>query len=231
MGIAKSIEAYTVYENYNSDIDVFIKNISDRLMADFTINIFDNDFNHIGNENIVTNFNKSNNYRLTIIVDEYEIEEKIIQLPTYEITIPINYIYEDSIDFIFYPNNSVQIMFLTFEHLWCSFINVLKFKGYEDREQLLRRYQVLRKEYTDILCKFGISQLYITTHAYYEIENVTDSETFNKLTFDKIIEIAQEKDNLTIFDFKHILDATDVTQLDKSFIDKSYLEILLLDKL
>lgn len=231
MGIAKSIEAYTVYESYNSDTDVFIKHLSERLNADFTINKFNKEYEHIGKENIVTNFNKSNNYRLTITFDEYRVDKKTIQLPTYEITIPINYIYEESIDFTFYPNSSVHIMFLTFEHLWVSFIDELKFQGYEKREQLISRYQALRKEYTDILHKFGISQIFITTQAYYEIENITNFEMFNKLTFEKITEIAKERDNLTIFDFQHILDAKDISQLDKNFIDKSDLEILLLDTL
>lgn len=230
MGIAKSIEAYSIYENYNSDTDVFIKHLSDRLNADFIINIFDKDYEHIGDENIVTAFNKQYKYRLTITFDEYKIGDDSTELPTYEISIPIKYIYEDCIEFTFCPNQSVHIMFLTFEHLWSSFIETLKFQSaYEDRQQAISRYQALRREYTSILHEFEISQIFITTHAYYEIENVTDFETYNNLTFEKIIEVAQEKDKLAIFDFQHILETTSKIQLDKRFIDKSDLGILLLD--
>lgn len=232
MGIAKNIEAYTVYENYNSDTDVFVKNLSDRLNADFIINTFDKDYEHIGDADRFTTFNKPDRYRLTITFDEYRIGKTSNELPTYEISIPVKYIYEDSIEFTFYPNQSVHIMFLTFEHLWYSFIETLKFQSpRQDRQQAISRYQILRKEYSYILHKFGISQIFITTDAYYEIENVTDFETFNKLTFANIIEIAQEKDKLTIFNFQNILDTTDKIQMDKKFIDKSDLQILLVDTL
>ena len=232
MGIAKSIQAYSVYENYNSDIEVFIKHLSDKLNADFILNIFDKEYDHIGDENIITTFNKQERFRLPITFDVYEIDGITNELPTYEISIPIKFIYEDSIELTFYPNQSVHIAFLTFEHLWSSFIDILKFKSvYEDRKQAISRYQTLRNEYIDILHKFDISQIFITTHAYYEIENITDYETYHKLTFSDIIEVAHKKDKLSIFDFQHILNTKDNMQLEKIFIDKSDLEIILLDTL
>ena len=121
---------------------------------------------------------------------------------------------------------------MTFEHLWGSFIDTLKFQAsYTDRRQTISRYQILRNEYINIFQKVGIKQFFITTHAYYEIEDITDVETFHRLTFENIIQVAKEKDKLTIFDFKDILDADDSTQLDKKLIHKSDLEILLIDTL
>lgn len=188
MGIAKSIQAYSVYENYNSDTDSFIKHLSDKLNADFIINIFDKEFDRIGNENLLTTFDKQNRYRLTITFDENKIGEQVSELHTYEISLPIKYIYEDSLELTFYPNHSVHITFLTFEHLWRSFIDTLKFQSaYTDRQQAINRYQILRNEYSNILHKIDINQIFITTHAYYEVEDVTDTETFHRLTFENII--------------------------------------------
>ncbi|MDR2824235.1 MAG: hypothetical protein LBB41_03430, partial [Prevotellaceae bacterium] len=81
------------------------------------------------------------------------------------------------------------------------------------------------------LQKIGVTQIFITTHAYYEIENIIVTETYNQVTFENIIQVAKEKDKLTIFDFKDILNADDSTQLDKAFFQKSDLEILLVDTL
>ena len=232
MGIAKSIEAYSVYENYNSDTDVFIQQLSDKLNADFLINVYDKEYNNIEIENTLTAFGKQNNYRLTIAFDDYKINNKISELPTYEISIPIKYIYEDSLELTFYPNHSLHITFLTFEHLWSSFIYILKFQSaYAERQQAINRYQILRNEYSNILQKIEISQIFITTHAYYQIEDVTSTETFHKLTFENIIQVANEKDNLTIFDFKNILDTNDSKKLDQTFTNTSDLEIMFLDRL
>lgn len=230
MGIAKSIQAYSVYENYNSDIDSFIRLLSDTLNADFVLNIFDKEYDQIGDKDALTKFGKENQYRLTINFDEYKIESETSELPTYEISLPIKYIYEDSLELTFYPNHSVHITFLTFEHLWGSFIDILKFKSaYEYRPQAINRYQVLRSEYSSILQKIGINQIFIATHAYYEIENVTDTETYHNLTFEEIIQVAKEKDKFTIFNFQDILNANDSNKLDKTFLDKSELDILLVD--
>jgi hypothetical protein len=232
MGIAKSIEAYSVCKNYNTDIDIFIKYLSDRLNADLIINKFDKDYKHIGKKNIGTNFKKENKYYLTITYDEYKIGENLRQLPSYEISIPIKHCYDDYIEFNFYPNHSVHIMFLTFEHLWRTFIETLKFQAaYQDRQEAIGRYQILRREYSNILLKIDISKIFITTHAYYEIESITYEKLFPELTFKDIIEVAKEKDKFNIFDFQQILDTDSELQLDKSFIETPDLNILLLDTL
>ena len=75
MGIAKSIQSYSVYENYTSNTDSFIKHLSDKLNADLIVNIFDKEYDHIGVENALTTFDKQNKYRLTISSDEYKIGE------------------------------------------------------------------------------------------------------------------------------------------------------------
>ena len=121
---------------------------------------------------------------------------------------------------------------MTFEHLWSSFIDILKFQSaYAERQQAINRYQILRNEYSNILQKIEISQIFITTHAYYQIEDVTSTETFHKLTFENIIQVANEKDNLTIFDFKNILDTNDSKKLDQTFTNTSDLEIMFLNRL
>jgi hypothetical protein len=232
MGIAKNIEAYAVNKNYTTNTDKFIKYLSDKLHADFVVNIYDKELNQIGVENILTTFNKQDRYRLSIFFDDYNINGKICSLPTYQTSIPINFVYEKSIELTFYPNHSVYITFLTFEHLWVSLINTLKFKTvYESRDDAIARYEILRKEYCAIFKKIDIAQIFIVTHAHYNIEDLTATEVCPKLTYEKIIEVAQTKDNFTIFDFKHILDTKEVQQLDDEFINTPDLEIMLLDNL
>lgn len=233
MGIAKSIEAYAVCDFYTTNTDQFIRELSNKLDADFIINIYDNEYEQVGDEDTQTNFNKSKQYRLTITLDEYTIQDSTCILPTYELTVPINFVYKESIELIFNPNNCVHIMFLTFEHLWSSFIDILKFQSeYENRETAVVRYQTLRKEYTTILKNLGINKILILTHALYNIENIEnieDIEYIEKLSFDDIVKEAKEKDNLIAFDFQEILNATNTTQLDRAFVDKPKLEIMLLD--
>ena len=121
-------------------------------------------------------------------------------------------------------------MFLSFEHLWESFINVLKFQSeYQNREVAIDRYQLLRKEYIQILQSLEIKKIAILTHANYNIENIESVEYFEFLEFDTIIKEAKEKDKLIAFDFQNILNATTPIQLDSNFLEKSELEIILLD--
>ena len=79
--------------------------------------------------------------------------------------------------------------------------------------------------------KIGIEQILITTHAYYNIENITNYGSFQTLEFANIINEGKEKDNLTAFDFCEILNAVNVNQLDETFKNKAELEIILLDTL
>lgn len=230
MGTAKSIEAYSVYEKYNSDKEVFILELSRKLNADFLINVFDKDFNRIGIEDRQTNYNKSNIYNLTITFDEYTISDKTFELPTYELTVPIAYEYEESLEFVFSPNNSIHIYFLTFEHLWGTFIENLKFAfGNQEREESIKRYKCLQSEYKNLLNKIGIEQICIVTHNYYEIECVTDYESYNKLNFGNILQIAKSEDNLKIFDFQQILETKYENDLDKEFKEESNFKIALID--
>jgi len=230
MGIAKSIEAYTVCDFYTSNVEQFISTLSKKLDADFIINIFDEDFEQIGKEDTHTNFNKTKKYKLVVTLDEYNIQKDVCILPTYELTVPINFVYIKSIELAFSPNKVIHITFLTFEHLWSSFIDVLKFQSqYENRETAISRYQSLRTEYIKILKRLESDRILILTHAYYNIENIESVEHFEELEFDNLIKEAKEKDNLIAFDFQEILNATNATQLDRVFLDKPELEIMLLD--
>jgi len=228
MGIAKNIEAYAVYQGYTENTEMFIKNLSDRLNADFIVNTYDKDYEPLHKENRPTSYSKPNKYRLTICY------HGCIQtdFPLYKLTLPIDFEYEDSIELVFYPNKSVHIMFLTFEHLWESFINALKFESlYEKREQSIERYENLRNEYIRYFKKMGIDSIFIVTHAYYHIENLADDDIYPVLTFSDIPKIAKERDNLTSFDFEEILHAAKVSDLCKVFFASSSLNIALIDNL
>ena len=200
MGIAKSIEGYGVFDKYNRDVDSFLKTLSDVLDSNFVLNSFDKDYNSIHEENKYIDFHRKNEYQITIEICEYEIQNSKEEFPIYELTIPIDYIYEDSLTLIFYPNNCVHIMFLTFEHLWRVFIDNLKLISdfNINRQLIINRYEKLRQAYIPYLLALNINSILITTHAYYQIENLTDIEEYCNLTFPEIIKSANEKDNLQL---------------------------------
>jgi hypothetical protein len=232
MGIAKSIEAYAVYSEYTKDTEVFIKKMSDNLNADFIINSFDTEYEPLHEEDLLTSFSKPNRYRLTISYHECLQNDKTINIPEYTLTLPIDYEFEDDIELIFYPNNLVHIMFLTFEHMWGGFINTLKFEFlYENRQQAIERYEKLRSEYICMFKKIGIDSIFILTHAYYKIEDLDDDNMYPVLTFSDIPKIAKENDNLTSFNLEKILRTEKVTDLCKDFLATSELNIAFIDYL
>jgi len=153
-------------------------------------------------------------------------------MPVYELTLPINYEYDNSIKLVFNPNKSVHIMFLTFEHLWESFIDSLKFESiYDERQESIERYERLRNEYRNLLKKIGIGSIFIVTHAYYHIENLEDEKMYPTLTFSDILRIAKEMDNLTSFDLEKILRTDKVSEMCKDFLAESSLNIAFIDNL
>ena len=230
MGLAKSIEAYSVFKYYDSETDRFIKNLSEKLNADFIITTYDNNYKLIVNQNEQTTFKKQYQYKLTITLDNYILNKEVNYVPTYELVIPIHNDYEDEINITFYPNQSIHIAFLTFEHLWSSFMETLKFKlDAKNRPTEVNRYQVLRNQYTTILHKLEINKIIISTHANYKFEDVINYNTFPKLTFDTILQIAIEQDNLTIFNFEEMLSTTTIEHLNQTFLEIPDLKILLLD--
>ncbi len=232
MGIAKSIEAYTTYDGYSTDTEIFIKNLSEKLDADFLVNTYNKNYDPLHKKDRLTTFMKPNKYKLTITFFENIISNKPFELPTYELTFPINYIFEDSLTLIFYPNNTVQIMFLTFEHLWAGFIETLKFRSiYENRQQAIKRYETLRNEYKNVFGKLNIRTICIITHAYYETENIGDIEKYHTISLPDILQVAKEKDNLHVFDLVQIFNTNKVEDLDKEFVEKPELQILLIDHL
>jgi len=225
MGIAKSIEAYTIYQDYTENTKMFIKKLSDSLNADFIVNTFDKDYEPIHKKDKLTAFSKPHKYRLTICYYDND-------MPVYELTLPINYEYDNSIKLVFNPNKSVHIMFLTFEHLWESFIDSLKFESiYDERQESIERYERLRNEYRNLLKKIGIGSIFIVTHAYYHIENLEDEKMYPTLTFSDIPRIAKEMDNLTSFDLEKILRTDKVSEMCKDFLAESSLNIAFIDNL
>lgn len=230
MGIAKNIEAYTIYDNYHENIDKFIKDMSEKLNADFTYNRYDKYFEIIGDEDCETSFGKQKRYKLSIEYEEFTINGTIRTIPIYDITIPIEYEYEDHLNLIFYPNRTLQITFLTFEHLWSSFIDELRF-CYDRRQESIKKYETLRIEYASILNKIGIGNILIATHAYYHLEGITSLQTLSALKFSDIIKVATEEDNLSIFDLRQVLITNKKECLDSLFLKTPNLNIAFIDTL
>ena len=225
MGIAKNIEAYAIYRDYTGNTETFIKKFSDSFNADFIVNTYDKDYKPLHKEDKLTEYSKPDKYRLTIC--HYDND-----MPVYNLKLPINYEYEDSIELVFYPNKSVHIMFLTFEHLWNGFIETLKFEClHNDRQQSIKKYENLRNEYIRIFNKISINSIFIVTDAHYKMEDLVNEETYPTLTFSDIPKIAKEMDNLTSFDLEKILQTEKVSEICKDFLAEPSLNIAFIDNL
>ena len=225
MGIAKNIEAYAIYQHYTENTEMFIEKLSESLNADFIVNTYDKDYEPLHEKDKLTTYSKPNKYRLTIYYYKND-------MPVYELKLPINYEYEDTIELAFYPNKSVHIKFLTFEHLWDSFIETLKFESlYEDRHQCIEKYENLRNEYIRIFTKISIDSIFIVTDAYYKIEDLVKKKTYPTLTFSGIPKIAKEMDNLNSFDLEKIFRADKVSEICKDFLAEPSLNIAFIDNL
>ena len=233
MGIAKSIGGFAIYKEYVANKNLFIKRLSDRLNADFTVTCYDKNSNHLPDADRQTLFSKPNMYNLTIWDYEYNSKGETITLPTYELILPIGYEYNDSIQLTFDPNGVVEIMFLTFEHLWITFIETLKFIAtYQDRNEAVNRYNTLRAEYINILNNLNMNSVFIVTYARYIITDTLGCmEYYPSITFCDIPRIAKEKDNLTTFELESILYAKSIKELGADFVSKPDLEIAFIDNL
>lgn len=231
MGIGKSTEGYSVYDEYTADTLLFLRNISDSLNADFIVNTYDKNYEPMHEKDLRISFGRQNTYDLTITHDEYTVKDTRIELPTYELRLPINYIYGETIELMIYPSRAVLFMFLTFEHMWSYFIDTLKFQDPFNRTFSLDRYERLRKQYSNILKLLGMEAMFISTHAYYHIESLDDIEEYPKLRFPDIPIIAKEKDGLNIFQFEDILYAKSKNDLSKDFLNASDLNIAFVDNL
>jgi hypothetical protein len=232
MGIAKSIEAYTVSPLYSRNTENFINKLSELLDANFIINEYDTEYEAIGQVNRKTSFNKLNQYRLIIEHNDYTINNKSVTLPDYELTVPIKHTNEKELQFIFLPNKIVQIIFLTFEHNWMGFVETLKFNLYpEDRPESIYGYESLRKEYKSILNKLDIPSIFIIPDAHYKIFEIQNIESYTNLEFSDIQEIALRLDKLEPFNLEKILYSKSRKELPSGFINHEALNIAFIDNL
>lgn len=229
MGIGKSILGFTTFDFYTPEIDIFIKILSEKLQANFIVNTYDIDSNLLNEENKSWDFLKNNTCKLII---EYMLNEddSINQNPQYRLKIPINYSWENELELAFFPNGMLEITYLTFDHLWSKFIDILKFEYSEtERGYAFKRYHTLRNEYVPILTKLGVAGLLIVSHAYYSLEYLMDDENYTGLQFSAILEVARNEDKLYIVDFLELLKTETRDDLSFDFLNKTDLEIALVD--
>jgi hypothetical protein len=233
MGIAKNIEAYGIFEGYTSDTDIFIQKLSDLLDSDFVVSVTNADGDLV-TEHQLFKFGKPLSHQLFIDYDEYTFDDKGELLPCYRLIVPINYIYIKYIEIEFFPNKTCYITFLTFEHLWVTFIESLRWglPSYADlRESAVLSYNQLRNEYGKVLKKLGMDKIFIVTDAYYNIDGITNNEKFPEMSFEKLMDLAKELDNFLIFDLNTILQINNPEQLPKDFMNENILKIAFIDNL
>ena len=232
MGIAKNIEAYTTSVHYSSDTENFINKLSELPNADFIISEYDPEYETIGELNRKTAFNKPNQYNLIIEHDNYIIGDKPTVLPSYELTIPIQRANEKQLKLYFNPNKTVQITFLTFEHLWESFLETLKFNlDHKNRPQSIKNYDLLRREYKSILNKLKIPSIFIIPDGPYKIFEIENIESYPNPEFSDFPKIALSLDNLKTFNLESILHSKSKEELPSGFISHEVLNIAFIDNL
>jgi hypothetical protein len=233
MGIAKSILSYGIYHYYSQDTDIFMKKLSELTDSNFNVTLLDIDCDNVYTDKLF-NFDKQQTLRLVILESEYEIQNTKQILPTYSVKIPISYNYESELEIDFYPNQVTSIVFLTFEHLWKSFIDVLRFEIHSQeisRQQYIERYQTLRREYSRVLKMLEIDSLLIFTHANYNIEYLVEPESYPVMEFQILIDEAKRIDGFNIFDFEEIMFAENKNQLPGNFVSLDELKIALVDNM
>jgi hypothetical protein len=233
MGIGKSIESYGIYHYYSADINVFIKKLAELTHSNFTVTLLDVDCDAVYTDKLF-HFDKPQTLYLTILESEYNIQNTKRTLPTYSVKFPITYDYESELEIEFNPNQVSSIVFLTFEHLWKAFIDVLRFETrFQEipRHQIVERYQTLRREYSRVLKMLEIDSLLLVTHAYYNIESLTDPESYNSMEFQNITDEAKRIDGFNTFDFEEILLAESKNQLPENFVILDELKIALIDNM
>lgn len=233
MGIAKSIESYGIYRFYSPDTDVFLSTLSELISANFKVSLMDDECNLVY-ENKLFDFGYTISLKVYIDQWEYNIQNEKQTLPTYSVQFPINYEHETELEIEFYPNQVCLMYFLTFEHLWSSFIRVLRFEiNWPDvpRKQIIERYNILRKEYSLILNKLGINSIFILTVANYNIEDISNPVSFFHPEFEDIISNAKTVDGLNTFYLEELLLAKRREQLPEEFLNLNELKIAFVDNL
>lgn len=215
MGRAKSIGAFGIYRDYSPNVIEFIRVLSEYLNADFsisTLNLYEieqEDFILTHEESFETNYNKPKRYSL--LISYYD-----SPFPVYEICFPVKHEIVKEVEFMFHINQVVEISFLTFEHHWDTYIDVLKFKTEHRTERILEHKQ-LRNEYRAILKKLHIDAVFIFTYQRTLIEYVYDEEDYPFIEFDDLPRLAKELDGLDSFELEPILAAKTASDLDKNF--------------
>jgi len=233
MGIAKSIKAYGIYPFYSPNIEFFLSKLAELVAANFAVTFLDTECNFVY-ENKTFDFGNQTSLKVFIQQWEYTIENKKQILPTYCLYYPINYEFETELEIDFYQNNVCAIRYLTFEHLWKSFISTLRFDNHwlaEARKHSIVRYNNLRTEYLRLLKKLNINSILILTDAYYDVEEISDPERYLKPEFKDIIQEAETIDKLSLFELDKILLTKKKEELPKEFLLLDELRIAFFEKI
>jgi hypothetical protein len=233
MGIAKSIEAYGIYHYYSPDINIFLSKLAELTASNFEVTLLDLECDMVY-ENKLFDFGNKQTLPITILQSEYQFQNTKLLLPSYTLKYPIIYEYEHELEIDFHPNQVCNVVFLTFEHLWKTFIEVLRFKIHEKqatRQLSIDRYNTLRSEYSRILKSLKIESILIITHANYKIVELVEPEKYNVPEFQNILEEAVKMDDFTIFDFEEILFAENRNQLPVNFLILDELKIAFRDNM
>ena len=221
MGLEKNIYGYAAYSYYHSDIDTFMAHISAKLNADFDLRIYhDDEAMRAEEEERSTNFGRPNRYKVMIEHYNYNTPDGEDYLPYYSIRIPIEGCEDEDIDFYFYPNHTVTLFCLTFEHTWNFFMEDLKYMElYRERTGVMIEYEKLRVQYNGILKKLGITAILIITDSRYKVELITD-DAMCLIEFEDLLNVARVQDNLMLFSFEDIIYAKKIADLDPVFLDR-----------
>lgn len=222
MGIGKTIEAFGISNLYTSDTKQFLSQLPTTF--NYEVTIYDIDYCIVEEYKMIHQNTDSSALYLTVEINLYKENED----PLYTITVPIKTENESKLNFIFYKNQLVQIQFLTFEHLWLSFLQCLY--NYQDFDIFLQ----LRKEYK-YWCKIlGIDSLLIFSDHLYKFEAFNNDAIYPHFNQTKeLITLAQKLDKVHCLHLPDLL-TTNINQERESFMSLLHCnskDIILCDKL
>ncbi len=224
-----------VFNFYNADHKIFIKELAERFKVNIDLKIAVKSKRVRSARQQIFNFGYDAIY--TLYINYYHRDENKYSKDYYihyELRIPIEAPKDKELTLDFGPNGILEVSFLTFQSTWHYFIKDLKGENdhYSSHQNVIDDINKLRKAYKEILLKLDCKEILIYPDANHKFENtVLFTPKINEsYTFKKIVSLAKKLDNLVAIDFCTLLDVNDSTKNNPVFMNTKELEIVLIDK-
>lgn len=225
MGSGKLVLGYGITNVYHAEPEVFLNNIA----TSFKVNvkgILYGDDEEVNELFIDHSFGKT----LTVNVSLFLGEDS-----SYDVIYPIDIGYEKDLMFSFLPNNVFSVMHIPFAETWRFLIAAIL--GDYDRylkghDNYIKTQLELRSLYWPLLAGLNCKQIFMTTNAHHNWENVIlyREEYDCMFEFEDILQAAKDADGIQLFDLLEAFGGKFDDQL-KAIYDDDVFKIGFIDKL